>query len=141
MALSAPNRFHRQRGQSLLETALTVVIIFVVAFWIFEICGLFYTYTVIADAANEGVRYAVVHPGLVPDDPNVQARVLQFARMSMHNVSGISTSVAFPDSAPSTQPPKRVRVTVSYAYVPWLPQFLGTSPAMHAYAEGRMIVE
>ncbi len=132
-------RRRRQRGQTTIEMALMVIIVLTVVFWIFEICNLIYTYTVISDAAHEGVRYAVVHTGVVANDPNVQARVQTFAGMSMHNVSAISTSVSFPDG--SNTPPNRVRVTVSYAYVPYLSEFMSNPPTMSAYAEGRMIVE
>ncbi len=53
-------RSRLQRGQSLLETAMMIVVIFTVVFWIFELGWLMYTYAVMADAANEGVRYAIV---------------------------------------------------------------------------------
>jgi len=136
MKRSVPRRWRRQRGQSLIETALMIVVIFTVVFWIFEICELMYTYTVLADAAHEGVRYAIVHSG--GDVSGTQARVLQFAQLSMHNVSGMSTSVTFPDTA--TTPPNRVRVKVTYTYVPYLAIFT-TPPSMSAYAEGRMVVQ
>jgi len=129
-------RFYRQRGQSLLETAMMIVVIFAIVFWIFELGWLMYTYTVMADAANEGVRYAMVHSG--GDAAGTQARVATFARTSLHDVSAISTSVTFPDG--NAAPPARVRVAVTYTYVPWLRQFI-TTPTMKTYAEGRMIVE
>lgn len=131
----SPSRIRRQRGQSLLETAMMIVVIFNVAFWIFELGWMMYTYSVMADAANEGVRYAIVHSG--GDTTGTKARVTTFARTSLHNVNAISTSVTFPDG--NSTPPNRVRVAVSYTYVPWLSQFI-TTPTMQTYAEGRMIV-
>ncbi|HEX3154184.1 MAG TPA: TadE family protein [Candidatus Angelobacter sp.] len=131
----SPTRIRRQRGQSLLETALMIVVIFNVVFWVFELGWLMYTYSVMADAANEGVRYAIVHSG--GDSGGAKTRVAIFAGTSLHNVSAISTSVTFPDG--SSAPPNRVRVTVSYTYVPWLTHFINT-PTMTTYAEGRMIV-
>lgn len=128
-------RSRRQRGQSLLETAMMIVVIFTVVFWIFELGWLMYTYAVMADAANEGVRYAIVHSG--GDSGGTQARVKTFAGTSLHNVNALSTSVTFPDG--SATPPNRVRVAVTYTYIPWLSQFIST-PTMHTYAEGRMIV-
>jgi Flp pilus assembly protein TadG len=136
MLRSKQTRSRRQRGQSLLETAMMIVVIFMVVFWIFELGWLMYTYTVMADAANEGVRYAIVHSG--GDTAGTQAKVTTFARTSLHDVSTISTSVTFPDG--SAQPPNRVRVTVTYTYVPWLKQFI-TTPTMKTYSEGRMIVQ
>lgn len=131
----SPTRIRQQRGQSLLETAMMIVVIFNVVFWIFELGWMMYTYSVMADAANEGVRYAIVHSG--GDTTGTKARVTTFARTSLHNVNAISTSVTFPDG--NSTPPNRVRVAVSYTYVPWLSQFI-TTPTMQTYAEGRMIV-
>jgi Flp pilus assembly protein TadG len=128
-------RSRRQRGQSLLETAMMIVVLFMVVFWIFELGWLMYTYAVMADAANEGVRHAVVHSG--GDAAGTQSTVLTFARTSLHDVSAISTSVTFPDG--SAEPPNRVRVTVTYTYIPWLSQYI-TTPTMKTYSEGRMIV-
>src|SRR5436309_10832266 len=89
-------RLRSQRGQSLLETAMMIVVIFTVVFWIFELGWLMFTYTVMADAANEGVRYAVVHSG--GDVSGTQARVLTFARTSLHDVSSMpAPNVTFPD--------------------------------------------
>jgi Flp pilus assembly protein TadG len=133
-----PTRVCRQRGQSTIETALVVVVIFTVVFWIFEICMLMYTYTVITDAANEGARYAIVHTNVVADDSRVKDRVLTFAKLSMHNVNAISTTVTLPDG--TNVPPNRVRVKVTYTYIPYL-SLIGTPPHMSAYSEARMVVK
>src|SRR5690242_7498440 len=101
------DRWRDQRGQSLLETAVMIPLIFVVVFWVFELGWLMYTFTVLADAANEGVRYAIVHSG--GDVGGTEATVKSFAAVSMHDVSSISTSVTFPDG--SATPPHRVLVT------------------------------
>ncbi len=128
-----------ERGQSLLETALTVVTIFTILFWIFEIGWLMYTYTVMADAANEGVRYAIVHSGSAAGfTTNVQNRVKSFASTSMHNTSSISVAVSGPDG--DYIPPHRVRVQVTYTYVPWLSAFMKNPPGMSTYSEGTMVV-
>jgi Flp pilus assembly protein TadG len=135
MLRSTQTRARRQRGQSLLETAMMIVVIFMVVFWIFELGWLMYTYSVMADAANEGVRHAIVSSG--GDVAGTKSKVKTFAQTSLHNVSALSTSVTFPDG--SAQPPNRVRVTVTYTYVPWLNNFINT-PTMTTYSEGRMVV-
>ncbi len=129
-------RSRHQRGQALLETALMIIVIFMVVFFVFELGWLMYTYSVLADAANEGVRYAIVHSG--GDPSGTQAKVKAFATTSMHDVSAISVSVTSPDG--TYAPPNRVRVTVTYIYIPFLPKFI-TAPTMHAYAEGRMVAQ
>jgi Flp pilus assembly protein TadG len=129
------SRLRRQSGQSLLETALMIVIVFNVVFWVFEVGWLMYTYTVMADAAHEGVRYAIVHSG--GDASGTVARVKTFAATSLHNTSAISVTVSAPGGY---TPPNVVTVTVTYTYVPWLNQYINT-PTMHTYAEGRMVVQ
>ena len=136
MRRSTAVRFRNQRGQSLLETAMMIVVIFTVIFWIFELSWLMYTYNVMADAANEGVRYAIVHSG--GDAAGTVATVKTFAQTSLHDIKNISVSVSFPDG--SAAPPNTVTVTVTYTYVPWLSKYIST-PTMHTYAEGKMVVQ
>ena len=113
-----------------------IIVIFMVVFFVFEMGWLMYTYSVLADAANEGVRYAIVHSG--GDPAGTAAKVKGFATTSMHNVSAISVVVSPPDG--TYTPPNRVRVTVTYTYIPFLPKFIN-APTMHAYAEGRMVAQ
>src|SRR5450759_2379079 len=129
-------RWRGEAGQGLLEIAMLIVIIFTVVFWIFELSELMYTYSVLADAANEGVRYSIVHSG--GDVSGTQSKVLTFAQTSLHNVTAMNTAVTFPDG--SSVPPNRVRVAVTYAYIPSLNNFIA-APTMKAYAEGRMVVQ
>jgi Flp pilus assembly protein TadG len=135
-----PRRLHiawsDERGQSLLETAFMIVVLFMVFFWVFELGWLMYTYSVVADAAYEGVRHAVVQSG--GDATGTQNTVKTFAAASLHDVSALAVSVTFPDG--NAQPPSRVRVTVTYTYVPYLPSYIN-APTMHTYAEGRMVAQ
>lgn len=114
---------------------MMVVVIFTVVFWVFEVAWVMYTYTVMADAANEGVRHAIVHSG--GDVAGTRAKVIAFAGTSLHNTSAISVSVTFPNGGNSA-PPNPVQVSVTYTYVPWLSQFIST-PTMTTYAKGMMV--
>src|SRR5216683_4558455 len=134
MLSRAQIRRHRQRGQSLLETSMMIVVIFVVVFWTFELGWIMYTYSVLADAANEGVRYAIVQSASGGNLAGTPTIVKSFAATSLHDVTAITTSVTFPDG--SAVPPNRVRVTVAYTYVPVLGSF---APTMKTYSEGRMV--
>jgi Flp pilus assembly protein TadG len=136
MRHKSQTQWRHQRGQSLLETAMMIPVMIMVVFFLFELGELMYTYSVLADAANEGVRYAIVHSG--GDPTGTVAEVKAFATTSMHDVSAISVSVTSPDG--SYAPPNRVRVTVTYVYIPYLPNFI-TAPTMTTYAEGRMVVQ
>jgi len=115
---------------------MMITIIFGVVFWMFELGWLMYTYSVMANAANEGVRYSIVHSG--GDAAGTEATVKNFATASLHDVTAITTSITFPDG--SAAPPNRVRVAVTYVYIPYLPRFI-SAPTMRTYAEGRMVVQ
>src|SRR5215467_5368040 len=111
-----------------------IVVIFNVVFWIFEIGWLTFTHSVMADAANEGVRHAIVSSG--GDPAGTKAKVLAFAQTSLHDTSAISVTVNFPNGSASA--PNPVEVTVTYTYVPWLSPFINT-PTMKTYSKGRMV--
>src|SRR5215813_3359132 len=93
MRRTTPARFRNQRGQSLLETAVMIIVIFTVVFWVFEVAWLMYTYTVMADAANEGVRYAIVHSSDASDWSATKQRVKDFSATSLHDVSALQVDV------------------------------------------------
>ena len=109
-----------------------IIVVFVVVFWVFEVAWLMYTYTVMADAANEGVRYAIVHSG---DAAGTTTVVKNFAKTSLHDTSSIAVSVTFPSGS---TPPNPVLVSVTYTYVPWMKGAIST-PTMTAYAKGMMV--
>jgi len=121
----------------MLETAMMMVVIFTLLFWIIEVGYFTYTYSVLTDAANEGVRHAIVNSG--GDSAGTQTVVSNYVATSPQNVSSsITTAVTFPDGNPT--PPNRVRVTVTYSYAPFLSTFF-TTTTMKTYAEGRMVVQ
>src|SRR4051812_14375392 len=134
MRRRSQTRRHRHVGQSLLETIMMMTVIFAVVFWTFELGWQMYIYTVMAGAANEGVRYAVVHSGADPSGTQAKARA--FAAISLHDVSAVTVTVSDPDGGYT--PPNRVKVTVTYTYVASFAHVVST-PSMHTYAEGRMV--
>lgn len=112
-------------------------IIIVVLTLVIEMCGMMYTYATIANAAQEGARYGAIATSVVANDSRIISRVKSFAGISMHDVSAITVAVALPDG--SATPPNRIRVTVSYTYVPWLSNIVGSSLVIHTYAEGTIV--
>ena len=130
------SRCRDENGQSLLETAVMIPVIFTVVFWVFELSWLLFTYVVLSNAANEGVRYSIVHSG--GDPSGAQTIVRGFAATALHDISAISILVTFPDG--NATPPNRVRVAVTYTFVPYLSNFINT-PTVQTWAEGRMVVQ
>lgn len=123
-----------QGGATLIEFALSLLLFLTVLFATLELCGAIYTYTVLADAANEGLRYAIVHSS---DSSGAVNTVKTYAAYSLHDVSKMEVSVTYPDG--SAVPTNRVAVSVIYSYVPYLGNFMAHPPTLSAYAEGRLV--
>ena len=135
-------------GTALLEFTLSVWMLLLVVFLIFEFCMTVYTYSVLGDAAREGVRYALVHgtdsgscsgPSMGCDSSGaaITAVVNSYATVSFHDTSGMTVTPSWPDG--TSTPSSRVIVSIAYPYVPYLqiPGF--NSPTMHVTAEGRIV--
>jgi len=157
----------QERGQSLVEFALTILLVFIVFVSMLEMIFLMYAYNTLGDAAKEGVRYAIVHgtgsstvnggagcsgPGLpaatppvtcsTSPYPNVQNWVVNFAALSMQNVVAGDVTVDYnPNSANGTtcnKPGCLVRVSVQKTYRP----FFGLewpTVTLYAAADGRIM--
>lgn len=128
---------------------MSIWTVFLVTFLIFEFSMAVYTYSVLGNAAREGIRYAVVHgidssncsgPGPGCSDAtgsNVKAVVKDYAALTFHDISGMTVSASWPDG--TAVPSSRVLVTISYPYVAYLrlPGF--DPPSMQVTAEGRIV--
>lgn len=142
------------RGQATVEFILAVLFVMVMVFWALELVMWVYTYTVMAEAAKEGVRYAVVHgcgtnastcsgPCSAPTSActdasgaNVIGVVKGYAQYCLHNTSGLTPAVTYLDSSAAS--PSRVQVVIQYSYqpyfsLPWSP------PTIYANSEGRIV--
>jgi Flp pilus assembly protein TadG len=133
----------------LIEFAFSIWTLLIVAFLIFEFCMTVYTYSVLGNAAREGVRYAIVHgsdnaicsgPGSGCADTlgnNVVGVVRSYASISFHDISGMTVTPTWPDG--KSTPASRVVVTISYPYVAYLALPGFNPPTMHVTAEGRIV--
>jgi hypothetical protein len=152
-----------ERGQSQVEFACVIVLLTAAILAAMELVSLIHTYNVLADAAKEGVRYAAVHgtrnsvpsgptcpcadidgpaapPGTVPGYGSGYGVVQTYAQYSLHDMTGISVSVSYPDTGnpPANQAPNRVQISVAYAYRPFFN--LGwPTVTVNAAAEGRIM--
>lgn len=140
--------FGSEEGSLVVETALSLLLVIPMVFWLFEMCMLTYTYSVLGDAARQGVRYAIVHgtnssncsgPSSGCADAsgaNVTAVVQSAAAYSFHDLSQMTVQVTYPDG--SSAPPSRVNVTIDYSYVPYL-QLPGIVHSVQFSAQGRIL--
>jgi len=138
----------RDDGSLVVETALALVLVVPMVFWLFELCMLVYTYSVLGDAARQGVRYAIVHgtdnancsgPSSGCADStgaNVSTVVNQAAAYSFHNLSNMTVQVTYPDD--SSTPLSRIAVAIEYNYVPYI-QLPGIATKLQLQAQGRIV--
>jgi hypothetical protein len=133
----------------LIEFSMSVWTVFLVTFLVFEFCMTVYTYSVLGNAAREGVRYAIVHgsdsamcsgPGTGCGDPrgsNVTAVVNGYTGVTFHDMAGMTITPSWPDG--TSTPASRVIVTISYPYVAYLTLPGFSPPTMQVAAEGRIV--
>jgi Flp pilus assembly protein TadG len=105
-------RHGSETGQAMVEFMLVIVFLFVLFLSIFQIILLMHAYSTLADAAKEGVRYAIVHGtnnsqcsgpnsstfcGSPDPSPyqNVQNVVINFALTSFQNLSASEVTVSY----------------------------------------------
>ncbi len=133
----------------MVETALSLVLAFTMAFLVFEASMLAYSYNVISDAAREGVRYAIAHgsdssncsgPSAGCSDTgaaNVKAVVKSYAGACLHDISGMTVTVTYPDATKS-QPMSLVTVKVNYTFIPYF-NFPALTNAFQVTSQGRIL--
>ncbi len=160
------SRLRSDHGQALVEFALITIFLFVMVLSILEMVMFMHTYSVLADSAKEGVRYAIVHgannaqasgptcpcadidgppapSGTVAGYGSGYGVVKSFARYSLHATGGMTVTVTYgPADTPAVTPlnktPNRVQVVVAYPYQP----IFGLSwptVTVNAAAEGRIM--
>lgn len=157
------------RGQALVEFAFIVLFVMFFILGILEMVVFMHTYSVLADSAKEGVRYAIVHgansslasgptcpcadidgeaapAGTIPGYGSGYGVVKSFARYSLHDVSGSNMTVTVtygPADTPAVSPlnktPNRVQVVVAYPYHPIFGVTWLPGITVNASAEGRIM--
>jgi Flp pilus assembly protein TadG len=148
---------HRKNsGQAMIEFLLSATFLMILVLSILELCGLLYTYNVVADAAHEGVRYAIVHginngnpsgptTGSASNPPcttsssnvtNVVTQVQNFAALSLHDMSTMNVFVCYLDG--NNKLTSQVQVSVSYPFRPFF-RLSWPSLTINANAAGRIV--
>ena len=137
-----------QAGSVMIETTLAygVMVMFVLAIIEFSIMA--YTYSAIAEATRQGVRYATFHgtgssncsgPSTGCADSsgsNVVSDVTQYASTFAGNITGLSVDVSYPDGSSASA--SRVIVTAAYTYKPVF-GFPGMAQTFQVSSQGRIL--
>jgi Flp pilus assembly protein TadG len=123
-------RLFGQRGQALIETALTLPIVLVISISIFEFGRALQVWQLLTNAAREGARVAVL-PGATSD--GVKERVLEYMAaggLQNHNANQVSVNsnaeITMSGNAVSAS-----QITISYPY-----SFMVLNPVMQLIAPG-----
>lgn len=148
--LPSPMRaFGSESGSVAIETALSFMLVMTMVLGIIEFSVMAYTYSVLGEAARQGVRYATVHGSAssncsgpsagCPDSgaANVVNSVTTYANNYARNVSGMQVKVTYPDTGGSTAP-SRVTVAITYTYQPMF-HVMGAGPAFRVSSQGRIL--
>jgi len=84
---------NQERGQNLLEFALVLPMLLIVAFGVLDLGRIFFATITLTNAAREGVRYLTIHPDDVANE-YAEYWGAQSAAIDEANYSGISISAA-----------------------------------------------
>jgi Flp pilus assembly protein TadG len=147
-----------EEGQAQVEFALVIVFLMLLIVGFIEVIMMMHTYNVLADAAKEGVRYAIVHgaantlgcgPASCAAITGSTGVVKTYAQTSFHDTTKMTVTVNYNPDVTLTNPngdngancnksPCLVQVTVNYPYQPIFG--LGWPTVnVNAAAEGRII--
>jgi Flp pilus assembly protein TadG len=138
-------------GSTLIETALSLVLLLSVVTGIMEIGWLLYTYHFISDAAREGTRYAIVRgsscavAGSLCTDAsqaNIQSYIgsLGFLGINSANMTVTATwpttgAACTPSASPCNNPGNLVKVTVAYKFPLSIPFVKASTISMSSTSE------
>jgi hypothetical protein len=122
------------RGQTLVEFAMVISVLFLFVLGIFEFSRLFFAFGTMSHSVREAARYAVVNPG-APD-------VAQRAEDSMFLIGGTATiTVTYvPDELggdPYCSHRCKVQVEATSTYRPWTPLV----PSFQMFARSTLHIE
>ena len=131
------NRQRNLAGQSLVEFALVAFLTTLMLLFVVELGRTLLVYAAIANAAREGVRYAIVHGSTRPtgtgqtnasgpaaNPAQVLTVISNFAGTAPLTTSRLVVNVTYPNA--SNAPGQPVNVTVVYPYDPLITYFPST---------------
>jgi len=136
-----------ERGSIMIETALGFMIMMTMVLGIMECSMMAYTFSIMEDAAREGVRYATVHgidsascngpsSGCDATAANVISDVKAYAATFTGGLTGMTVTVTYPDGASTAT--SRVKVALSCTYQPVF-HFPGSAHLLQVSSSGRIL--
>lgn len=105
------------RGQNLVEFSLSVLMLVLVMFGVFELSRMLLVYTTVDNAARAGARYAIVHGEDSPATAGtIKTLVKNYLSAAPMNTGNATVTVSGAGGAKGST----VSVSVTYPYDPWV---------------------
>jgi Flp pilus assembly protein TadG len=129
-----PARSTQLHGQGMVEFALVIMFLVLVAFGVLDLGRAFFSLIVITNAAREGARYGVTYPS---DTTGIQNAAVAEAQSSGVNISSANVTVTCRDPiaalpCPSGRP---LRVNVSYTFQLFMGWIINSPIQVSRYVE------
>lgn len=114
----------KERGQSLVEFAISLTVIMMLLAGAVEFGIALFQFVQMRDAAQEGALYGSIHPG---DNANIEARVrsASLSPIDLQNDPNVTINIIYPDGAPNCEG-KGIQVDISYPHQISMP-FIGAA--------------
>lgn len=110
----ALKRLAGERGNALIETALTLPLVLLVSVAIFEFGRAYETWQVVVNAAREGARVAILPGSTATDVTSRAVNYMQMGQLSNANTATVNVSVVPISIGASTA--NASQVTISYPF-------------------------
>ena len=115
----------RHRGQTLVEFAIIIPVLLLLAVFIFDFGRAVYYYSAIQNAAREGVRYGAVNPvinlaDVYEDVPGMKAAAINYAIGLGLTLSDVNAGMGTPEIVGGYANPT-VKVSITYTFRPATP--------------------
>jgi Flp pilus assembly protein TadG len=121
-------RHEGERGQALVEFAMTIPVVFMVIFAIIDFGRSLYTYDLVTSAARVGSRYAIVHGSACTPAPGCTASSAGIQTFVRSTVTGVDSStlnvtatwpavVGCPGGSATPGCPVLVTITYPFKYI------------------------
>jgi hypothetical protein len=136
-----------EQGSVAIEGAVSLMVLVTITVGFLELCVMSYTYSVMAESAREGVRYAIVHgtdssscsgpsTGCDATAANVKSDVAAYAANFSTRLSNMVVTVTYPDGTSTGT--SRVQVSIRETYQPAF-HVPGVTPTLTFTSAGRIL--
>ena len=140
----AARGLNEERGATLVEFALSSIVLFMSLFGIFALCTALYSYVFVSEAAREASRYAIVRgntctglsdcPGITSAQLNTYVKSLSYPGIDKGSLSASANFM------PNKDPGSIVSVTVTYNMALNIPFWPKTGRAMQLSSTSQMVI-